>query len=303
LARHGLTRPEGGSALRFQSPPPHDRWNPELLTGSLRLILEIPEDQFVSPSTGRLTLTSKGGEEVVAQEAARAAGTPVIPGSGIKGAVRTLYELLSFSCDPFSRSCRADSCCDACSLFGVPGRSGRAGFDDARPTGPDAVRVEVREVPIPYPPQKPEGEISLYDLQEATVLDKDREVYVPRTRELSREVFVGTFETRMTFWNATQEELGRVLLSMGIGADEATRFFLRLGGVKYDGKGAARVRPSVLVLAKPARKSFVGPDCDQETAGWITAAQNSTTWAPAFWPKLQEVAALLSGAVQRNTAQ
>src|SRR5262245_32739548 len=133
--------------LRLQEPPPHHRWQKGLLTGYLRLTLEIPEGQFVSPSTGRLTLTSRGTTELVAQEASRAAGTPVIPGSGIKGAVRTVYELLSFSCDPFAWSnperrraqtnhCTARACCDACSLFGVLGRSGRVGFDDARPSGP-----------------------------------------------------------------------------------------------------------------------------------------------------------------------
>jgi hypothetical protein len=301
VARHGLTRPEG--AIRYQEPPPHDRWSEGLLTGSLRLRIEIPEGQFVTPSTGRLTLTSKGGVDVVAQEVARAAGTPVIPGSGIKGAVRTLYELLSFSCDPFAWNdperrrtlgtrCVPRACCDACSLFGVLGRSGRVGFDDAKPAKPDAVRVEVREVPTPWTPQKPEGDVSLYDFKEATLFDRDRKVHVVRTKELSREVFLGTFETRMMFWNVEREELGRLLLSMGIGADDATKFFLRLGGVKYDGKGAVSVRPLALALASPSRTTMEGERCTEEAKGWIEAARASS-WAAPFWPKLTEVAELL----------
>jgi hypothetical protein len=299
VARHGLTRPEG--AIRYQDPPPHDRWSEGLLTGSLRLRLEIPEGQFVTPSTGRLTLTSKNGVDVVAQEVARAAGTPVIPGSGIKGAVRTLYELLSFSCDPFAATdrrrssetrCGPRSCCDACSLFGLLKRSGRVSFDDAKPAGPDAVRVEVREVPTPWTPQKPEGDVSLYDFKEATLFDRDRKVHVVRTKELSREVFLGTFETRMMFWNVTREELGRLLLSMGIGADVATKFFLRLGGVKYDGKGAVSVSPLALALASPSRTTLDRERCTDETQGWIEAARASS-WAAPFWPKLTEVADLL----------
>ncbi len=301
MARHGLSRPEG--AIHFQDPPPHDRWEGDLLTGSLRLTLEIPEGQFVTPSTGRLTLTSKGAAEVVAQEAARAAGTPVIPGSGIKGAVRTLYELLSFSCDPFAwndperrktlgTQCSSRSCCEACSLFGVLGRSGRLGFDDARPAGPETVQIEVREVPIPWTPQKAQGDVSLYDLKEATQFDRDRRVHVRSSEELSREVFLGTFETRMMFWNVAREELGRLLLCMGIGADGATNFFLRLGGVKYDGKGAVAVRPKALALASPVRRHLDGEACQQKAIGWIQSAQTSA-WAVPFWPKLNEVAELL----------
>lgn len=295
MARHGLSRPEG--EVQRQTPPDrydHDRWQKTLLTGRLKLALVIPEGQFVSPSTGRLTLTTKGAVEVVAQEAARAAGTPVIPGSGIKGAVRNLYELLSFSCDPFARHdrCRATSCCDACLLFGLLSRTGRVGFDDARPAGPPPVRVEVREVPVPWTPQRPQGDVSLYDFQEAKQFDRDRKVFVNLPKELSREVFVGTFETCMTFWNVTQEELGRLLLSMGVGADEATAFFLRLGGVKYDGKGAVKVQPQALTLVSPDRKNVEDDPLQREIAGWLEAARTST-WAGAFWPKLEEVAKLL----------
>lgn len=298
MARHGLSRPEG--EVQRQTPPDrfdHNRWQKSLLTGRLTLTLEIPQGQFVSPSSGRLTLTTKGAAEVVAQEAARAAGTPVIPGSGIKGAVRNLYELLSFSCDPFARHdrCRAASCCDACLLFGLLSRTGRVGFDDARPATPESERVEVREVPIPWTPQKPTGDVSLYDFQEAMQFDRDRKVFVKSLKELSREVFTGTFETRMTFWNVTREELGRLLLSMGVGTDETTAFFLRLGGVKYDGKGAVKVRPQALTLASPDRKNMKDDPLQREIVGWLEAARTSA-WAGAFWPKLEEVAKLLRGA-------
>jgi hypothetical protein len=289
VARHGLTRPPG--EIRKERPPghfDHDRWRKALFTGGLSLTLEIPQDQFVSPSTGRLTLTKKGTAEVVAQEAARAAGTPVIPGSGIKGSVRTVYELLSFSCDPFSRSCNARSCCDACSLFGVLGRSGRVGFDDARPAKEGSVRVEVREVPMPYPPPRLECDVCLYDLQKIQQRNGDR-------KTLAREVFLGTFETRMTFWNVKPEELGRLLLCMGFGMAELTRFFLRLGGVKYDGKGAATVLPRQLVLASPSRNTLQGDALKRELDGWLQSARDSE-WAKTFWPKLEEVAGLLRGA-------
>ncbi|HSS76813.1 MAG TPA: hypothetical protein VLV54_08705, partial [Thermoanaerobaculia bacterium] len=86
MGRHGLSRPPG--APERHPSQRHDVWPRDLLTGVLTLSLETPPGQYVSPGTGRLALTTTPGGEIVAQQGARAAGTPVLPGSGIKGAVR-----------------------------------------------------------------------------------------------------------------------------------------------------------------------------------------------------------------------
>ena len=293
MSRHALSHPAG--SIRRRSPRPHDRWDPGLLTGTLRLRLKTLADQYVSPGTGRLALTAAaGGEEIVAQEAARAAGTPVLPGSGIKGAVRTLFEMLSFSCDPFSRQdrCRPDSCCDACAVFGLMGYSGNLSFGDAAPAG--AVRVEVQKIPIPWKPDpaKTPGEFRLYDLREATFLGKGRKTPEPQEKVLAREVYTGTFECRMSFTNLAAEELGRVLLAMGLAPDLSMRFPLRLGGVKYDGKGAVEVRPRQLALRGPERTLLEEEACGAECARWVAAARSSP-WADEFGPKLDELAEIL----------
>jgi CRISPR/Cas system CSM-associated protein Csm3 (group 7 of RAMP superfamily) len=268
---------------------------PGLLTGALWLRLETLPDRYVSPSTGRLALTTVGSGEIVAQQAARAAGTPVLPGSGIKGAVRTLYELLSFSCDPLLRTrdgCSPHSCCDACALFGLPSYSGRVSFSDAVPAGENLVQVEVRKTPIPWTPKRDRtpGDFRLYDFGEATLPGAARRTPQKQPKELAREVFVGTFETRMSFTNLTGEEIGRLLLALGLGRDLATRFYLRLGGVKYDGQGAVRVMPQKLRLA--GKKVVEGDACRAECARWIETAGTSP-WAATFWPTLDELAAVL----------
>lgn len=295
MANHALSRPEG--AIVRQEPVPHDKWLPNRWTGNLVLILKTPPGQFVSPGTGQLSLIREGSGEVVAQQVARAAGTPVIPGSGIKGAIRTIFELLSFSCNPFgprSAACDKRNCCEACSLFGLMSWSGRASFGDAVPSSPGSVRVKVERVPIPWLPrgEKTRGEFRLYDLREAEQFDRDRRVWTKRSKELSREVFSGELETRLRFWNVTREELGRLLLCMGLGADETTRFALRLGGVKYDGKGAVLVSPRSLQLVAPRRRTLQEADLQQEIAGCIVEARNSE-WAARFWAGLEKVAATL----------
>jgi hypothetical protein len=296
MARHALSRPPG--PVERQSPPPHDRWALDRLTGVLSLRLEIPPGQYVSPGTGRLALTAAGtAGEVVAQQAARAAGTPVLPGSGIKGAVRTLYELLSSSCDPFRRGgadrCTPASCCAACALFGLLSYTGRVGFSDAVPASAGGARVEVQKVPVPWTPDAAHtaGEFRLYDLA-AALPPKDRRAAASPPKKLSREVFLGTFETRMTFTNLTPEELGQLLLAMGLGTDRSTRFLLRLGGVKYDGKGAVKVVPYRLRLAGPRSRVLEGERCGEECVGWIGAAHKSP-WATVFWPQLEALARVL----------
>lgn len=294
MARVGLSRPPG--EIQRNPPPRHDAWSRNLLTGVLTLRLETPPGQYVSPSTGRLALTTGPGGEIVAQQGARAAGTPVIPGSGVKGAVRTLYELLSFSCDPLDRHnrCIGGRCCDACSLFGYQGYGGRVSFTDAVPADREAVKVEVRKVPMPWTPKadRTPGQFRLYDLREATFLEPGRKTVQSAPRILAREVFSGTFETRLLFSNLTPEEMGRLLLALGLAADLSPRFYLRLGGVKYDGKGAVSVTPHALSFAGQT-STHEGEACRAECLRWIESARTSP-WAEPFWPKLDELARVLA---------
>ncbi len=305
MAPHGLSRPPLPQDLNPRGPAvPHHRWLTEgdRLSGALYLALKTPEGQYISPSTGRLTLTQSEGKEIVAQQAARRAGMPVLPGSGIKGAVRTLFELLSFSCDLFaatdrSRSyqggevCTPDSCCDACSLFGFPGWTGRVSFCDAAPAEPGLADVTVQKVPIPHLPhaEKTQGDFRLYDLEEARMPGPDRRTSTKRPKELAREVFTGCFTTTMTFVNTTPQELGRLLLAMGLGPDLSTQFFLRLGGVKYDGKGAAKVSPLGITLCAPRRKRLSAEEARPVCQKWITTAQASE-WGLTFRPTLEQLA-------------
>jgi hypothetical protein len=220
----------------------------------------------------------------------------VIPGSGIKGAVRTNYELLSHACDPFDRNtrCGPKECCDACSLFGLLKWSGRVSFGDAVPARPGSVQVQVQKVPIPWKPDgsKTEGDFRVYDLEEARMFDEGRRVWTRRPKELAREVFTGELEGRMTFWNASPEELGRLLLAMGLGPDEDTRFLLRLGGVKYDGKGGVQITPHAIHLAAPRRLVLQEEKCEERCSRWIRMAKESA-WGSRFWPKLEELATAL----------
>lgn len=293
MGKHGLSRPAPRRPVK-QAPRAHDCWEEDLLSGTLVLRLETEEGGYVSPGTGRLVLRGQAGAEQVAQAAARRSGVPVLPGSGIKGAVRTVYELLSWSCDPFSGAhCTPVLVCDACSLFGCAGLSARLSFDDAVPAGDDAVEVELRQVPLAWEPhgEKTGGSFRFYDRERAMDEDPKTGDRKPRSEDVTREVYIGAFETRMRFENATPEELGRVLLAMGMGTEPKHSFALRLGGLKFHGQGAVRVSPvSACLAGLPSSSSPPAPEA--VWLQWIEAASGAE-WAKSFLPKLAELASAL----------
>ncbi|MFY9823117.1 MAG: RAMP superfamily CRISPR-associated protein [Thermoanaerobaculia bacterium] len=293
MSRHGISRPEGG-VLRSAAVP-HDRWFPDRLTGAIELSLETLQDRFVSPGTGRLILSGSEGHEVVAEKAARSQDHPVVPGSGIKGAVRTLYELLSFSCNPFDfiSGCKGLKLCDACSLFGARGHLGRVSFSDAVPydDNSSSVHIIVRNLPIGHESHgsKTQGEFRFYDLAPDASSGKGE---APRQTH-AREVFTGKFRARLAFTNANPEEIGRLLLTLGLGkGEEITGFPLRLGGVKYDGQGAMRIAAESLTVRAPRRESLKGDACRERLETWITEALGSS-WGTSFRSTYDEISSLL----------
>jgi len=312
MAFFGISRPEG-TVPTPTTPPLHDVWDRRLLTGSLTLHLATAPGRYVSPATGHLVLTERGGEEIVALEGARAAGTPVLPGSGIKGAVRTIYELLSCSCNPFARgrACNVPQLrvrkrknlpietCEACSLFGCLGWNGRISFTDARPVSAaeaGEVEIGVEKVPLPWPPNRAEtgGHFRHYDLGDTRSKDPQTGRWGLAPKVLAREVYRGCFETRLLFTNVTPVELGRLLLALGLTPEGWIRFHLRLGGMKYDGQGGVAVSPRGLTLAHPGLERLEGEGCSRRCGEWLRAALAAPGFKP-FLPLLDDLAARLEG--------
>lgn len=310
MATRGINRPQGTTPI-YASPPPHDRLLADRHTGSLGLRFETLSGQYVSPSTGRLTIALKGNEEIVVQGGARRGKILILPGSGIKGAVRSAYEILSASCDPF-HGCRVPAqrrteptepfrVCEACSLFGCLGWSGRVSFDDAIPDPTEEAVAEVVDVPTPWKPNamRTPGEFRIYDLSafRPSAREKKRPGR-PATPPLpvlriAREVYRGRFRGVLRFENATAEELGRLLLALGLAPEGKRRFPLRLGGVKYDGKGAVGVRPERIDLLFPRLETLEGEACSERCDAWLAVALKSPA-ASRFEGTLQQLAEILT---------
>lgn len=260
---HSPIRPAYGNTTPFRGPlVPHDHWDPELWTGLLHFRWKIPREHPVAIGAGwkRIeggngftpqskiagrrvpTATSPQGE-VVAEIVRRGGGrpTPVLPGSSLNGAVRQVFELLTPSCrrglQEKDELCqvKADQAygmvCPACSLFGTLGYAGRLAFGEAVPE--KKTPPMKRSVPNAWHPQKPvEEHVRIYDLSP----DRDNKTKKLRKTHESTRAVAGTFGSKARVVNASDEELGILLLAMGLNSPSSPG--LRLGGKKFHGLGA-----------------------------------------------------------------
>lgn len=281
---HSQVRRAYQEVLRSPLVPHHrllaDRW-----TGVLHLRWRIGREHPLAVGAGWFTL--RGGEppperpsygprrmqpqrpaavEVVAEIVRRGVeGTPVIPGSSVKGAVRQVYELLTPSCSWWTREgCsarprdREPQLCPACSLFGARGVGGRAAFGEARPAAADwSGKLAVRKVPAAWPPRRgEEGTVRVYDRRKAVTRDGR-----PAPDAESSWTIWGDFDGEVRLVNASNEELGLLFGALGLGGPSP---MLRLGGRKYDGFGSADVELRRSIQSYPERKVFEST----ETQSW-----------------------------------
>lgn len=216
-------------------------------------------------------------------------GVPVIPGSALKGAVRQVYELLTPSCQPgASGACSVEkteqspTACPACSLFGTPGFAGRARFREASPPAPGAARTDRVVVPIGWSHKQPrnEGTYRFYRTSKDPLRKEDETTWAAW----------GTFCSRLTVTNVTDDELGLLMASLGIGWTEGGPS-LRVGGKKYHGFGGVQVTPSQWNQAHPTRERLSGEVLSTWMQGLVEAALAQDRLREATWRELHRVLA------------
>jgi CRISPR/Cas system CSM-associated protein Csm3 (group 7 of RAMP superfamily) len=203
------------------------------LCGVIQLEIELLSPLFVG--TGDLETDQ---ETLVYHRFARMGGSLVIPGTTIKGVVRSYAEALSSSCTldrtGTMRQCSGDNLCICCSIFGTLGFRGRVCFCDSRFEGSTEIRsVEVRRSGRDWggrrfyhhdKPANPE------DINGDGVSEKERlEVVLPDGRRIACDLF---------FENLTLREMGLLILAMGLSPRH--RFRLKLGGGKNRLLGSVR---------------------------------------------------------------
>jgi len=246
----------------------HDRWSPDLLRGHLKLALRP------------LTPLHVGGPvPVPAQELGfkgitglvrpfyRQGRRLVVPGSSLKGALRSLVEMFTYSCPVTdeSKRCRGPAYCLACRVFGALGWQGQWFFSDGLIRRAEGQKVLRRRI-LRLPPQRlgharANEDIRRYYPHRPFAMAEEDEYLV---EALGPERVV--VHTEVHFYNLRPEELGAVLIALGQGKPPLC---LKLGGGKNAGLGTMQVHVTASTIWQGAEQ------VDKPLTDYVAQAQHS----------------------------
>lgn len=252
--------PIPAKGMNPEAPTGHDAYMRDLLTGTISGTLTALSPVHVASGNIELTRTQPS----LVKAHFRQGGRPTIPGSSLKGAVRSIVEAISDppSClrvtqarydylPPNVRRCASkESLCIACRMFGAMGYMGQICFADAPLS---AGETEIVRIPAFFAPRTRER------------------VYLDRARVKGRKFYshgqrgqiahgnvpveacpVGSqFSLTVQFQNLEAKQLALVLTALGQGQP---RLFPKLGGGKPACCGSVEIK-DIAVTMVPAHAS------------------------------------------------
>ena len=241
-------------------PAGHDLYKEELLTGTINATLVALSPVHVA--SGNVELT--GGKPSLVKAHFRRGGRPTIPGSSLKGAIRSIVEAISNppSClrvtkvHPRQLPRNAAPCqekenlCVACRMFGAMGYLGQVRFADA---ASERDITEIIQIPVLHPPAKYEPERVYFEQGRI----KGRKFYMHgragQTAHGDAPVEAcpagSRFPLAVHFENLEAGQLALLLTAMGLGQP---RLFPKLGGGKPVCFGSVEIK-DVAVTTIPVK--------------------------------------------------
>lgn len=275
-----------GSSPQRRNPITHERVVNGSFSGELRGQIRTLGPVHIGSGrlelSRRLALSSKVQAEFpLVRGFVTREGKHILPGSSLKGAIRSVVEAISPSCvskkgrytnvNNDARECRKkDYLCPACRLFGAMGYLGKVKFEDGVQVG-DAVAV--MRLPQMYRPQttNPDGRKFYMHGQQAT---GEQPVEVVPEGEL--------FNFSFRFDNLQPAELGLLALALGLSSRQEESFCLKLGGFKPACLGSVKFEPQQLSL-ESGTASYLDFDAPEAEVlnGWEAIQPRLEPWLEA----------------------
>jgi len=251
--------PLNGKSPQREEPVPHLQFTH--LSGRMELEIEV-RSNYLYVGSGQIELFPNQGREQARYTFARRGAQWIIPGTSIKGAIRSVVEAISNSCvkliargERIPRShteCRDErALCPACRLFGTTGYRGRVHFADAVPIG--EIRTETIKIADLWPPRRAQGR-KFYHSKRFQKLD----LQPARNHRFLETVPQGTkFRTVLYFENTSPAEMALLVRALGLERspqDPSKVVYavpIKLGGAKPRCLGSVRFTPRGIWLIQP----------------------------------------------------
>jgi len=263
----------------------HEQFRPDHHSGELVYEAEALTHIFVASGTYALGEDAGFPKRGVIRTCYRLRGRPAIPGSSMKGVVRSVAEAVTGSCITVTREdmrrmpggketlggCEPGRACPACSVFGRLGRMSKVSFGDALAL--KGVRTKLYRLPSLYRPRAREAR-RVYTDERGEF--KGRKFYYhgemaedPRNAPVQVVPRGSRFNGSLQFENLTPDELALLLFALALDGS----FALKLGGGKPACLGSLRIVPQSLELldiggftrAERTAASYTGDELDH----WI----------------------------------
>jgi CRISPR/Cas system CSM-associated protein Csm3 (group 7 of RAMP superfamily) len=235
-------------------PAGHDRLRTDRLHGRISLRLTVQTSSFIASGVVAMgsDLSSQIRNIPLIKLAIESNNQLVIPGSSLKGTVRSTYEAITRSClcktkakkeqiPEYYRECdNLKQLCRSCQVFGAMGWQGLVSFEDALLAEKPEEKITTGFMPSLYSPSsersgyyqdgKVAGRKFYYHAKQAVEKTESQGIPVQNLTQNS------TFTTQIRFRNLKQAELG--ILFTVLGQDKTYPFALKIGGGKPVGMGS-----------------------------------------------------------------
>ncbi len=241
----------------------HESIKANYLTGKIKLQIQVMSDYLFS---GSGNYDFRKDDKLVYYTFFRSSNKLTIPGTSVKGSVRSVAEAISNSCVShmagrkkvgrnkykddekkyFSRNDSRLACnnyiqlCPTCSIFGTTDYSGKIGFLDASPL--KNVKTEIVKIGELFSPKIVKKQRKFYQNKKfnpiGNLIPEKQHRFVEAVKKDSK------FVTWMKFQNLSKNELSLILYSMGIKQD----YNIKIGGAKPRCFGTVEIQPLEIEL-------------------------------------------------------
>jgi len=262
-----------------QKPRGQDSYKPQTISGKIHLKLTAKTSTFIASGVVAMgsNLFNEGQNKNIPLIKASLTREDqlIIPGSSLKGCIRSVYEAITASCLCKTKARREDipngygeckdksSLCPACQVFGAMGWQGLISFQDALV---QETKTSIGFMASLYSP-RPERRAYFKNGKVA-----GRKVYYHAVKALDKGPVQGipiqqvatdsTLTTTLGFMNLTKAQLGTLFTALGCHQDYPLA--LKIGGGKPVGMGTILVKIESLELWEKVGDRYLSYDCSNQ---------------------------------------